>query len=72
VLVFIGIKMLLIDVVKIPVGWSLGFTTLILAATMALSARLPARASKGAYPFTARRRRAEADGTVSRHQLPPP
>jgi tellurite resistance protein TerC len=42
VLAFIGIKMLLIDVWKIPVAWSLGVTIVILAATMALSLRRPA------------------------------
>lgn len=40
VLVFIGAKMLLVDVYKIPVGWSLGFTAVVLAATMLLSLRL--------------------------------
>ena len=37
VLVFIGTKMLLIDLWKIPVAWSLGATVLILSATMVLS-----------------------------------
>ena len=37
VLAFIGTKMLLIDLWKIPVAWSLGVTVLILAATMVLS-----------------------------------
>jgi tellurite resistance protein TerC len=60
VLVFIGLKMMLIDVAKIPVGWSLGFTALVLTATMWLSLRLPARRSKGAYPFAKRRRRDQA------------
>jgi tellurite resistance protein TerC len=52
VLVFIGAKMLLIDVYKIPVAWSLGFTVVVLAATMFLSLRIPARGKGGgAYPF---------------------
>jgi hypothetical protein len=50
---------MLIDVVKIPVGWSLGFTAVVLTATMWLSLRLPARSSKGAYPFAVRRREQE-------------
>jgi tellurite resistance protein TerC len=62
VLVFIGIKMMLVDIAKIPVGWSLGFTTLVLAATIWLSLRLPAKRSKGAYPFPARRRRDDERG----------
>jgi tellurite resistance protein TerC len=56
VLVFIGVKMLLIDLYKIPVGWSLGFTALVLAAAMLLSLVLPQRApAGGAYPFRARK-----------------
>ena len=52
VLVFIGAKMLLIDVYKIPVAASLGFTVVVLAATMFLSLRIPARGKGGgAYPF---------------------
>ncbi len=43
VLVFIGGKMLLIDVYKIPVGWALSFTVVVLASTMLLSLRIPAR-----------------------------
>ncbi|MBX3615518.1 MAG: TerC family protein, partial [Burkholderiaceae bacterium] len=39
VLVFIGTKMLLIDVYKIPIAWSLGFTVTVLALTMVLSLR---------------------------------
>ena len=39
ILVFIGSKMLLIDVVKIPVGVSLGVVVAILAVTMWLSLR---------------------------------
>jgi tellurite resistance protein TerC len=53
VLVFIGAKMLLVDVYKIPVAWSLGVTVVILAATMALSLAIAPRdkAPRGAYPF---------------------
>ena len=53
VLVFIGIKMLLIDVYKIPVTWSLGVTVAVLATTMLLSLWVPAKAGRsgGAYPF---------------------
>jgi tellurite resistance protein TerC len=55
VLVFIGIKMLLVDVYKIPVAWSLLFTMTTLAAAMLLSVRLPQRARpRGAYPFRAK------------------
>lgn len=62
VLGFIGIKMLLIDVYKIPVAWSLGFTVTVLALTMLLSLRIPARAGAAgsAYPFSGRRQDAEA------------
>jgi len=58
VLVFIGAKMLLIDVYKIPVAWSLGFTVSVLAATMVLSLKIPPMPGKGggAYPFAARPR----------------
>ncbi|MGV3653669.1 MAG: TerC family protein [Noviherbaspirillum sp.] len=54
VLGFIGTKMLLIDVYKIPVIWSLGFTITTLAVAMLLSLRIPARPGKAgsAYPFT--------------------
>ncbi len=56
VLVFIGAKMLLVDVYKIPVAWSLAFTVTVLAATIALSLRVtPKGAPGGAYPFRARR-----------------
>jgi tellurite resistance protein TerC len=55
VLVFIGTKMLLIDVYKIPIVWSLGVTVTILAATMLLSLKIPpSGASGGAYPFKGR------------------
>src|SRR5512137_1212731 len=57
VLVFIGSKMLLIDIYKIPVAWSLGFTIAVLAATMILSLRIaPSGKGGGAYPFGAKAR----------------
>jgi tellurite resistance protein TerC len=57
VLVFIGTKMLLIDIYKIPVTWSLGFTLAVLAVTMALSLKIPSKGkAQAAYPFTARHR----------------
>jgi tellurite resistance protein TerC len=42
ILAFIGTKMLLIDVYKIPVAWSLGVTVSVLVATMLLSLLHPA------------------------------
>ena len=53
VLVFIGTKMLLIDLYKIPIAWSLGFTVLTLAVTMVLSLRIPAKPGHvgTAFPF---------------------
>jgi len=61
VLAFIGTKMLLLDVYKIPVAWSLGFTVVVLAVTMILSLKIPAKGKGGgAYPF-ASRKRAESD-----------
>jgi len=61
VLGFIGTKMLLIDVYKIPIAWSLGFTVTVLALTMVLSLRIPARpgAAGSAYPFGAKKRETE-------------
>ena len=58
VLVFIGAKMLLIDIYKIPVGWSLGFTVTVLAVTMFLSLRIPPRAGQTgtAFPFSAKQK----------------
>jgi len=62
VLVFIGAKMLLLDIYKIPVAWSLGFTVVTLAVTMVLSLRIPAKGAKGgAYPFAPKARPAEGD-----------
>ncbi|CAM8645168.1 TerC Membrane protein TerC, possibly involved in tellurium resistance [Burkholderiales bacterium] len=57
VLVFIGVKMLLIDVYKIPIAWSLGFTVVTLAVTMMLSLRIPPRPGEGsgAFPFEPKR-----------------
>lgn len=73
VLVFIGAKMLLIDVYKIPVQWSLLGTTMILAVTMLLSLAIPAKADRrphGAYPFgskpTAKKSSAREDGSRDR------
>ncbi len=55
VLVFIGTKMLLLDVYKIPVGWSLAFTVAVLAVTMVLSLRIPPKGKgESAYPFRAK------------------
>ena len=52
VLVFIGAKMLLADVYKIPVAASLLVTVAVLATTMILSVRIPADGKGGsAYPF---------------------
>jgi tellurite resistance protein TerC len=52
VLVFIGTKMLLIDVYKIPVAWSLGVTLTVLVVTMVLSLKVPPRGKpQAAYPF---------------------
>jgi tellurite resistance protein TerC len=60
VLIFIGVKMLLIDVYKIPVAWSLLFTTSVLAAAVLLSLKISHRGrSRGAYPFRAKRRESE-------------
>jgi tellurite resistance protein TerC len=63
VLVFIGTKMLLIDIYKIPVAWSLGFTVTVLATTMILSLRIPPKKGEsagGAYPFPAKKDSGEA------------
>lgn len=63
VLVLIGAKMLLIDVYKVPVAWSLGATVAVLAATMLLSLRVPPKGSTpGAYPFSARRGGKDREG----------
>jgi len=54
VLVFIGTKMLLLDIYKIPIIWSLGFTVITLAVTMVLSLRIPAQPGQTgtAFPFS--------------------
>jgi tellurite resistance protein TerC len=65
VLVFIGAKMLLLDVYKIPVAWSLGVTVVVLTATMLLSLKIPPKPGAGgggAYPFPSRKRHADAEG----------
>lgn len=52
ILGFIGTKMLLIDVFKIPVAWSLGVTVFVLAASMLLSLVIkPSGITGSAYPF---------------------
>ena len=52
ILIFIGLKMLLIDVYKIPMVYSLGFTAVTLAVTMILSLKIPPKSTPGgAYPF---------------------
>jgi tellurite resistance protein TerC len=57
VLLVIGAKMLLTDVYKIPVLWSLSATVAILVTTMLLSLVIPPnRAARGAYPFTAKKK----------------
>ncbi len=58
VLILIGTKMLLMDIYKIPVLWSLSGTLAILAVTMTMSLLIPARgaAHRGAYPFAHKQR----------------
>jgi len=52
--------MLLIDVYKIPVLYSLGFTMITLTVTMLLSLRIPSSGGpRGAYPFAARKQEAD-------------
>lgn len=70
VLLFIGAKMLLVDVYKVPVAWSLLFTAVVLATTMLLSLRITPRAPvRGAYPFAAKKR-PEPNGSRSRPPRP--
>ena len=45
VLVFVGLKMMLVDVVEIPVGLSLGVVALLIAASIGLSLLLPDRSA---------------------------
>jgi tellurite resistance protein TerC len=60
VLLFIGAKMLLIDVYKIPVAASLSVTAVILAVSMLLSHLIPPAARPGtAYPFARKQPEAE-------------
>lgn len=61
ILGFIGMKMLLIDIYKIPIVWSLGFTVATLAITMSLSLWIPAKPGKTgtAFPFKPK----QGDGT---------
>jgi tellurite resistance protein TerC len=63
ILVFIGMKMMLIDIYKIPIAWSLGFTVLTLAITMVLSLRIPAKAgaSSTSFPFGGKDRDSSKD-----------
>jgi tellurite resistance protein TerC len=64
VLVLIGSKMLLIDVYKIPVWWSLGATVLVLGVTMGLSLYIPPKGYTGsAYPFSRKVPESGRDGT---------
>lgn len=44
ILVFVGIKILMLDIYKIPVTLSLGVTALILAVSVAASVMRPAKA----------------------------
>jgi len=56
VLVLIGLRMMLNDVYKVPVAWSLGITVAVLAASMLMSMRVPPKGARGgAYPFSPRR-----------------
>jgi tellurite resistance protein TerC len=61
VLLLIGAKMLLVDVYKVPVVWSLVATATILVSTMVLSLMIPPKsgAQRGAYPFTRKRKARE-------------
>jgi tellurite resistance protein TerC len=49
ILVFVGIKMLAVDLFKVPVGWSLGVVGAILAASMVASLLLPPKSQKNAH-----------------------
>ena len=58
VLVLIGTKMLLIDLYRISVVWSLAATVVILGVTMTLSLLVPPKGDgkpRGGHPFTARK-----------------
>jgi len=61
VLVFIGCKMLLVDIYKIPVAYSLLITGTVLVTTMLMSLYVPPREKpRSAYPFESR----DPDGEV--------
>jgi len=64
VLLFIGVKMLLIDVYKIPVAVSLGVTVAVLVISMLLSLKFPPKteARLGGYPFPAKKKPKPARG----------
>ena len=48
--------MLMVDVYKIPVSWSLAFTFIVLASTMVLSLMFPAKGEVvNAFPFSPKR-----------------
>jgi tellurite resistance protein TerC len=57
--------MMLIDLYKIPITWSLGFTVLTLAITMVLSLKIPARkgASSTSFPFSSKEKGSSKDGS---------
>ena len=63
ILAFIGIKMLLIDIYKIPIVWSLGFTVATLVVTMLLSLKMPAKPGKAgtSFPFSPKREAGSAE-----------
>jgi tellurite resistance protein TerC len=64
VLVFIGTKMLLIDLYKIPISWSLGVTVTVLASTMILSLiTTPSGIPGSAYPFGRKKTEPAAQGS---------
>ena len=47
VLIFIGSKMMLVDIWKIPVGWALGVVVLVIGGSMVLSLLMPKAAADG-------------------------
>ena len=50
VLIFIGSKMMLVDIWKIPVGWALGVVVLVIGGSMVLSLLMPKHAEAEAAP----------------------
>ncbi len=46
VLIFVGVKMLLIDVYKIPIEWSLVFIAFVIAASVIVSLKIPEKSQK--------------------------